>query len=131
MNYAQAEKVEIVIPGEPAAKPRMTRRDIWIKRDVVLNYRSWCDAARAAAAGKLPPNPVSIDVIAYFRIPRRPRNAKAIVPGAFHRQRPDADNILKAVFDSLWQKDEGIAVASITKLWDDGRGARTIVTIDR
>lgn len=39
-------------PILPVPKPRMTQRDVWQKRPVVLRYRKFCDAVRNA--GLLP-----------------------------------------------------------------------------
>ena len=43
--------------------------------------------------------------------------------------KPDADNILKAVCDALFKKDEVISCKHIEKFWDDGNGPRVIVEV--
>ena len=36
------------VPGIPRPKPRMTRRDQWKQRPIVVNYRDYADRIRAA-----------------------------------------------------------------------------------
>ena len=47
-----------------------------------------------------------------------------------HTQRPDADNILKAVCDALFVNDEMIYAKTIKKLWSDGAAPRMDVSWD-
>lgn len=110
---------------EPMGKPRMTQRDKWKKRPVVVRYREWCDKLRAAMPENLPGNPVSVSWKAYFSMPESwTKKKKAEMKGQHHRQKPDRDNCDKAILDCLWKDDSVIACGSIEKQWDDGQGAR-------
>lgn len=114
------------IPGEPISAPRMTRRDKWAKRPCVVKYFAWRDLARLSARRLPDPELVEhIEVSALFPLPRRPRAGQ--VNGGPHRQKPDVDNILKAVLDALFGQDQAIPSAKITKSYNRYPG--TVVTI--
>ena len=117
----------IIIPGEPAAKPRMTRRDKWLKRPATARYWAW--VAKAQKIELKDHDPLRIIVSAYFGFPKSyGRKRQEYLKGQFHRKRPDGDNVLKAVVDALWKdKDQRIAVKTIIKRWDDGKGPRVEV----
>lgn len=112
----------IHIPLEAIGKPRMTRRDAWSKRPAVKRYNEWKDRFRAAT--KMILNRIDLDLvtdvswIAVFAIPpsltRREREARAGKP---HTQKPDRDNIDKAILDTLFHHDEGIADGTLRKRW--------------
>jgi Holliday junction resolvase RusA-like endonuclease len=107
------------IPGKPIGKPRMTRRDKWLKRPCVLAYREWADKAREVM-GELPPATAvdEIRVTAYFQPPESWSKKKRIAAiGTKHRVKPDADNVLKCL-DALFKQDSGIADAVVRKRWD-------------
>ncbi len=125
----QADVVRFTIPGVPVAKPRQTRADVWKKRPCVMRYRAWADHARASA-GTLPDNPFSVSWVAYLPIPKSwSKVAKKMAAGTHHQQKPDRDNLDKALLDSLFKSDCGIAHGVLEKLWDDGNGPRMEVTI--
>jgi Holliday junction resolvase RusA-like endonuclease len=118
----------ITIIGTPVGKPRQTQRDRWKLRPAVVRYRAWADHARATVWRELGRDaltevPLQVIVMAWLPRPKRPRPGQEL--GAPHRQKPDADNVLKAVCDALWPgHDERIAAGSIGKAWDDGQGPR-------
>jgi len=113
--------VRITVPGPPMGKPRMTQRDKWAKRPVVLRYRAWCDRVRAAVGDCLPDAALVAEVnwTAYFEPPKswsKKRRASAI--GTIHRSVPDRDNLDKAILDCLWRHDSAIGCGTLRKLWD-------------
>lgn len=119
----------ITVPGAPIGKPRMTQRDKWKQRPPVMRYRSWSDLARLAA-GQLPaPDEISrLDWIAYFEPPPSwSKKKREEAMGQLHRSKPDRDNIDKAVLDTLFKSDSGIASGTIEKRW--GVPARLEITI--
>lgn len=122
--------VTYTIMGVPMGKPRMTRADKWKKRDCVLRYRAWADAARAATPGR-PTNPIRVDAVAFLPMPKSwSRKKQALLVGQLHRQKPDYDNISKALGDALWKDDDsGIACGYMEKRWADDAGPRMVVTI--
>ena len=117
------------IMGKPIGKPRMTRCDKWKKRDCVMRYREWADLARDAASCSLT-GAIRIDFKAYIPMPESwSQKKKVALRGKYHRQRPDLDNIEKALFDALFQEDREIACGFGEKFWDDGKGERIEVTV--
>lgn len=126
----KSSKISFTIPGAPMGKPRMTQRDKWKKRPCVMRYRAWADKARAAAPKSLPIQPLSVSWVAYLPMPKSwNRYRRETLQGKLHRQKPDRDNIDKAVCDALWKDDSVIALGSLEKRWDDGKGPRIEVTV--
>jgi Holliday junction resolvase RusA-like endonuclease len=122
-----AAPVSFIVPGVPVAKPRQTRSDKWKERPCVIRYREWADKARRCmfiAVGSVSVTVGRLEVVAYFPVPRGKR-----VQGLQHMVKPDADNVLKCVADSLCRNDQMIHTMSIKKLWDDGHGPRVEITI--
>lgn len=116
--------------GEPVGKPRMTQRDKWLKRDCVTRYFAWVNHARLVAPKNLTLEPSTIDVLAYLPMPASwSQRKKDDAQGKPHRYKPDADNILKAVCDALFAKDEVIYEKRVRKFWDDGNGARVEIEV--
>jgi Holliday junction resolvase RusA-like endonuclease len=125
-----SNQITFTIEGEPVGKPRQTQRDKWMKRDCVMRYRAWADLARLSAPTETPQEPLSVVVWAYIGIPAsHSKKRRAELKGQSHRQKPDADNILKAVCDALFKRDEVISLKHIEKFWDDGNGPRVEVQV--
>lgn len=108
---------KINIPLRGVAKPRMTRRDRWAKRDCVVNYWDYCDKLRCFL-----PNPPPIDSIFtitfIFDTPNSwSKKKKDMNVFQKHMQRPDFDNLGKAFFDALYKEDSGAWNVRIKKIW--------------
>jgi len=118
-------RIGIIVFGPPVSKPRMTQQDKWKVGDKarpgVKKYRNWCDCVRPVVAGKLP-NPSEIQELnwrAYFEPAQTwPKKKKLAAIGQLHRQKPDVDNIYKAILDCLFVEDSAIAAGTVKKLWD-------------
>lgn len=131
--------LSFTVPGPPTAKPRQTKRDKWAKRPCVLRYREWADLARLEAKralgrqlkGLALGSYARIQIVAFLPIPASwPKSRKLAMKGRAHQSKPDADNIVKACCDALYPtRDEQIYDIHITKRWDDGNGARTVITL--
>lgn len=120
---AQSFPTFFAVPGTPMSKPRQTRSDKWKERPCVMAYRAWADLARQCA-GVLPATVSHLDVVAYF--PLKKKNLK----GEPHTVRPDADNIIKAVADALFPKNDAmIHEMRVKKRYDDGSGPRVEITV--
>lgn len=103
--------------GAPIGKPRMTQSDRWKKRPRVLKYRAFADAIREAA-GQLPGDPDGVLVTAFIAIPKSwPTKKQTRLAGKPCKQKPDHDNIAKAVGDSLFEEDCGIWLGVTLKYW--------------
>jgi Holliday junction resolvase RusA-like endonuclease len=118
----------ITYNGKPIGKPRMTRSDKWKQRPCVLRYRQFADDLRLAAGGnKLnPENIQSLSWVAYFE--PKEKSKKKVKIGELHRQKPDRDNIDKAILDALFKDDSAIAHGTLEKRW--GSPERIEIRID-
>lgn len=119
------------IPGQPMGKPRQTRSDKWKKRPCVMRYRAWADKARASVPkGESLGIYREISFVAYLEFPKSYSVTKrAWLTGQPHFEKPDGDNILKALLDSLFPEDKYIWKFSGEKRWADGQGARIEVEL--
>lgn len=105
----------------PMGAVRQTRADAWRNRPCVLRYRSFKDSLREQAAPYyLPADPLIVTMKFYIPMPASwSKKKKAAMNGAYHRQKPDIDNLSKSVMDSLWEDDSMISKINATKLWSD------------
>jgi Holliday junction resolvase RusA-like endonuclease len=102
---------------EPMGKPRMTRRDKWKQRDCVLRYRAFKDSVRAS--GLVLPQPCKV----LFTIPMPEswsRKKRVGQDGQPHMAKPDIDNLVKAILDSLYEDD-----AHVWSVWGEKRWGTT------
>lgn len=108
---------EFTVKVHPLGKPRMTRRDQFIKRPIVEEYWAY-KAVLREHAGPLPTNPDMVLAIAWLPMPKSwtEKKQKAL-DGQPCRQKPDWDNIAKGICDSLFDDDSGIWVGSTIKYW--------------
>ncbi|MBH2937751.1 RusA family crossover junction endodeoxyribonuclease [Serratia marcescens] len=99
----------------PVPKPRMTQRDRWALRPPVLRYRAFCDEVRH--------NRISLPESGYhvtFVMPMPPswsKKKRAEMVGKPHQQKPDADNLLKALMDAIYSEDCAVWDVRVTKRW--------------
>lgn len=105
----------------------MNRSDAWKDRPVVLRYRAFRDELRDQARDKgfVLPDQFTID----FWIPMPAswsKRKKDEMVGTPHRQKPDVDNLFKAVTDCLRPDDASIWATSISKRW----GTTGIIVIE-
>ena len=109
--------MEKTYPIIPVAKPRMTQRDKWKQRPVVLKYRAFKDACRDYG--------VTIPICGAHVILRIPmphswsKKKRAAMNNTPHLQRPDVDNYLKAILDSVFEEDSSVWDIHITKIWSE------------
>jgi Holliday junction resolvase RusA-like endonuclease len=106
------------VPVTPVAKPRMTQRDKWKKRPRVMAYRAYCDELRLRAGRYELPEQFHV----VFQIPMPTSwsvKKRERMIGTPHRQRPDVDNLVKALADALCVDDSHLWDVRATKLWAD------------
>lgn len=108
--------MEFIFEGDPVAKPRQTQSDKWKKRAPVEKYRGFADLIRlqlnVQGWQKLTPKPEALCLIFYLSPPKKiekackqaEANDKLIV----HSQKPDIDNLIKAVLDALYEEDKTV-----------------------
>lgn len=106
--------------GPIVPKPRMTRRDKWAGRSCVNHYHAFCDLLRLEANIQGYKMADAIEVVIYIPMPKswsmKKREEMHEKP---HKQRPDADNILKGICDALNKEDSYIYHMNITKRWSN------------
>ena len=98
----------------PVPKPRMVQSDRWKKRPEVLRYRAFCDELRL----KLKELPIPLWVTFHMPMPDSWSEKKKLsLLGKPHCQRPDSDNILKAVLDGMLDEDSHVHEIHARKVW--------------
>lgn len=119
-----------LINVKPVAKPRMTRRDKWAKRDCVVAYYDYKDTVRLLAGDFKLPNEFRV----VFGIPF-PRSyslkKREELLGTPHQIRPDIDNYLKGLFDVFRTEDGDIWHIEASKIWTSGDGFIQIESFDK
>jgi len=101
----------------PMGKPRMTRADKWKKRPEVLRYRAFCDHVRLLGV-ELPEAGAHIT----FILPMPPswsKKKRQEMTGKPHQQKPDKDNLEKALMDAIYADDAHIWDSRVTKRWGE------------
>jgi len=107
-------------PVTPVPKPRQTQSDRWKQRPCVERYRAFADQCRAMCL------PVFDGAHIRFVLPMPKswsKKKRREMLGQPHRQRPDLDNLLKALMDATNKEDCALAcLGSIQKVWgEEGR----------
>ena len=119
---------DIYLPVTPYGKPRMTRRDQWAKRPAVIRYRAFCDAVRAAWPAGVPYPAAGAHVTFWLPMPKSwSKRKRDAMRGQPHQQKPDRDNLEKALMDAMCEDDAHVWDGRTTKRWAD-TGYITITT---
>ena len=108
----------------PVPKPRMTQRDKWKKRTPVLKYNAFKDEIRLNKVS-IPDSGSHIT----FVIPMPAswsKKKKREYDGKPHQQRPDKDNLEKALLDAIFTEDCRVWDSRVTKIW----GEKGLIIID-
>lgn len=104
----------------PMGAPRMTQRDRWKKRPVVLKYFAFRDECklqnvRIAKQGS--------SVIFVLPMPSSwSQKKRTAMMGQPHQQKPDLDNLVKALLDAVYRDggcDGEVSSYSASKIWGD------------
>lgn len=95
----------------------MSRQDAWRKRPSVTRY--WNFKAHCKLLDlKLPEGAFRIDFI--LPMPNSwSEKKRALMRHKPHQQKPDVDNLLKAIFDAVFEDDCHIAQVQSCKWWGD------------
>lgn len=129
------DKVAFVIPGKPFSKqrPRFSRATgrAFTPKETV-SFEATVAALAAERIGVPFDGPVRLRIVATFKIPQSwPRKKAAAYLGKPHAQRPDLDNIVKAVSDGLnriaYGDDAQIAAVVATKRWGNSEGTLVVI----
>ena len=101
----------------PVGKPRMTRSDKWKQRPPVMRYRMFCDEARLHDI-RVPEAGAHITYV--LPMPKSWSKKKcARMAGKPHQQKPDIDNLTKALLDALFDDDAHIWDVRASKVWGE------------
>ena len=104
----------------PVPKPRQTQSDKWKKRPSVMRYRAFADEVRYK---RVDMPEFGSHVIFYMPMPKSwSKKKKKEMAGTAHQQKPDVDNLIKALKDSLFADDSHIWDYRITKIWSEMGG---------
>lgn len=107
------------IPGKPIGAVRQTQADRWKNRPCVLEYREWCDAARLACTGDKDTKLNGEEFLGFYAFSHSPmpeswsKKKKALMAGQMNTQKPDKDNIEKAIGDALFDKDQMLCMGGV------------------
>ena len=84
-----------------------------------MAYRAFADELRLKF-GKVPEGVCSVTVKFFIGMPDSwSKKKRQEMKGEWHQQKPDADNLCKAVLDALIPNDERIAELNCVKLWSE------------
>ncbi len=98
----------------PVPKPRQTQSDRWKQRACVMRYRAFADECREQGMEIVN----GATVIFNLPMPKSwSKKKKALMLGKGHQQKPDVDNLLKAVMDAVLQEDCHIYDIHSQKFW--------------
>lgn len=98
----------------PVSKPRMTQSDKWKKRKATSNYWVYKDLLRWEKVEV----PTPCHVIFNISMPHTWSNKKRkSMDGKPHEQKPDIDNLLKGLFDAIFEEDCHIYKILAEKNW--------------
>jgi len=101
-------------PITPCPAPRMTQSDKWNKRDCVMRYFAFRDEVKlydvqyenGQAVTFVIPFPASYS-----------KKKRAALLGQPHTLKPDKDNLMKALLDSIYDDDSHINETHEYKIW--------------
>jgi Holliday junction resolvase RusA-like endonuclease len=99
-------------------KPRQTQRDKWQKRPVVMRYRAFADELRLRCKTANFELGDILDAVFIIPMPKSWSKKKRFeMDGKPHQQKPDIDNIEKAIQDALCPEDSHIYKHRTVKVW--------------
>ena len=124
----------MILEVAPFAKPRMTQRDRWGKRQIVKDYFAFRDTVRQQINDLLAlqnndDNKTweELDIGFFIPMPKSwSKKKKLLMAGTPHKQRPDLDNYIKGLLDALLEEDCIVWRVSARKIWVDTEGCITI-----
>ena len=123
------------IPGPPVAQPRhrISTRGGFAKTYLPSDHpvHAFKQAIALQAAGYVVfAGPVEVSIVAWFPMPSSwTKKKRREHEGRYHIQKPDADNVGKAVLDALsehWSDDCQVAILTVQKRWWSGTGLTQI-----
>ncbi len=100
----------------PVPKPRQTRADKWKQRECVMRYRAFADECRLKGVTVEPGD----SVVFVMPMPKSwSKRKREMHNGMPHTQRPDLDNLVKALLDAVHVDDSHIWKLTAEKRWGE------------
>lgn len=118
--------IKVTIPVKPMGAVRMTGRGKFIKPNAqrYLTYKKFIQmhVLRQVKKHELLNGPLEVTVWFIMPIPQSWSNKKKVAAiGEWHCKKPDIDNLVKGLFDSMnqliWQDDNQVAVLTTKKIY--------------
>ena len=125
----------MILEVAPFAKPRMTQRDRWAKRQIVIDYFAFRDTVKQEIERLLAlqnnndknKSWEELDISFFIPMPKSwSKKKRSEMAGTPHKQRPDLDNYIKGLLDALLKEDCKVWRVSARKIWVDTKGCITI-----
>ncbi len=102
----------------PVSCPRQNRADRWKKRPVVIKYRRYSDELRQACLAADFVLGEAIYMEFHFPMPQSwSKKKQALMLGKPKKSRPDTDNVVKGIQDSLLPEDSKVWHIEAKKFW--------------
>lgn len=99
----------------PVPKPRQTQSDKWNRRPCVMRYRDFADEVTRQ---KINAPVCGANVTFVMPMPKSwSKKKKAHMEDMPHQQKPDIDNLLKALLDAIYEDDSVVWNICATKIW--------------
>lgn len=116
-DNAEMIRLPALLAIEPMGAPRLTQRDRWKGRPVVVRYHAYRDALRLSLPGYELPERISL----VFYLPMPASKSKKWKTAHYHMphdQKPDIDNLVKGFMDSFGS-DQHVYAVQAEKYWAD------------
>jgi Holliday junction resolvase RusA-like endonuclease len=109
---------EIELDITPTPKPRMTQSDRWRSRPATDRYWAFKDNLRALWGDR--PVPEVMHLVFVVPMPQSwSKKKRSQMTGKPHQTKPDVDNFLKSILDSLLDNDAHVWDIRATKVWGE------------
>ena len=105
---------------KPTPAPRQCRSDLWKPRPSVLRYRAFKDEFNRLAArqGLDLSKHDTLEIVFSISMPKSwSEKEKQAMCGHPHQQKPDLDNLCKAVLDATGLDDSHVHQLRLSKVW--------------
>lgn len=117
-RYQTVPALPLSFAVTPCPAPRMTKADAWKQRPCVLRYRTFRDQIRTEARRLGYTLQPAVSVTFYLPMPRSwSQRKREAMNGRPHQQRPDLDNLIKALLDALDSEDGFVWRVEAHKRW--------------
>lgn len=125
--------MEFRVEIEPMGAVRMTGRGKWVKPNA-QRYLTYKKAIQSAISEQVivnhrepTKNPVAVYITFFMPIPNSwSKRKKKLAPSVRHTKKPDIDNMVKGLFDSLngiiWKDDNQVVICQAEKVYHHSPG---------